>query len=61
MDWNKVAQHLNDEAWNEFEQLSKTEDDDQRQEHRFRGFILKALADALFVALGEEPEPAQAA
>jgi hypothetical protein len=56
MDWNKVAVHLNGEAWKEFENLNKTEDDDQRREHRIRGFVFKSLANALFVGLGEEPD-----
>jgi hypothetical protein len=54
MDWNKVAAHMNGEAWKEFEHLGKTEDDDQRREHRIRGFILKSLADALFAGLGDD-------
>jgi hypothetical protein len=54
VDWNKVAVHLNGEAWKEFEHQSKTEDDDQRREHRIRGFILKSLADALFEGIDDE-------
>jgi hypothetical protein len=56
MDWNKVAVQLNGDAWKEFENMNKTEDDNQSREHRIRGLILKSLANALFVGLGDEPD-----
>jgi hypothetical protein len=54
VDWNKVAVHLNGEAWKEFESQNQTEDQLRCMEHRIRGFILKSLADALFEGIGDE-------
>ena len=56
MDWNKVAVHLNGEAWKEFENEGQTEDQDRRREHRIRGYILKSLADALFSGISDETD-----
>ena len=51
IDWRKVAVSLNAKAHKELESALRKENADVAQEFRIRGFVMKALADALFDGL----------